>query len=396
MGSELTGARATLTGPVSSFTSSSPFTPKERLRMLRDCLKFTIGRMRAALLHIVTLIIASASIVGLAYATDPHPTRAPAVEAMRAAAEYSKSQTGHTMVVMFDGKVIFEQYDNGGAIEKPHYLASGQKCFIGPAAVAAVQDGLIKLDNPAVENIPEWKNDPEKSTITYRQLLSMTSGLTHPTGDDGKKMAWKKKIAMPMAAKPGERFEYGGYELAVFAYALEHKLASESFSQYLKRRILDPIGIKVPARSRAADGSPTVGPGNVTARDWATYGEFIRREGKWNDKQILDPALLRDCFKGSKANPAYGLTWWLKSPVSEELIRDADANVTKNWGKVANSNWLPDDLAAALGAGQQRLYIMPSLKLVIVRHGNANEGFSDLEFLRTFVPGLQKGSEHRE
>jgi N-acyl-D-aspartate/D-glutamate deacylase len=61
----------------------------------------------------------------------------------------------------------------------------------------------------------------------------MTSGLAHPTGDDGKKMAWKKKIAMPMAAKPGEHFEYGGYELGVFAYALEHKLAPETFAQYL-------------------------------------------------------------------------------------------------------------------------------------------------------------------
>src|SRR5918992_16303 len=105
------------------------FTPKERLRM-----------------HIVTLIIASVSIVGLAHAADPLPTRAPAVEAMKAAADYSKSHTGHTMVVMFDGKVVFEQYDNGGAIDKPHYLASGAKGFVGAAAVAAVQDGLIKLD----------------------------------------------------------------------------------------------------------------------------------------------------------------------------------------------------------------------------------------------------------
>ena len=47
------------------------------------------------------------------------------------------------MVVMFDGKVIFEQYDNGGAMEKPHYLASGTKCFAGPGVIAAVQDGLI-------------------------------------------------------------------------------------------------------------------------------------------------------------------------------------------------------------------------------------------------------------
>src|SRR4029079_11187654 len=127
----------------------------------------------------------------------------------KATAEYSQSHTGHALVVLFDGQVIFEQYDNGGASEKPHSLASGAKCFVGPAAVAAVQDGLIKLDDPAVENIPEWKDDPAKSAITYRTLLSRPSGLTHPTGDDGKRMTWKKKTALPMAAKPGEHFEYG-------------------------------------------------------------------------------------------------------------------------------------------------------------------------------------------
>ena len=222
------------------------------------------------------------------------------------------------MVVMFDGNVIFEQYDNGGAIDQPHRLASGAKCVTGSGAIAAVQDGLIKLDNPASENIPEWKDDPQKSTITYRQLLSMTSGLTHPNSDVEKKMPFKQLMARPMAAKPGEHFEYGGYEIEVFAYALEHKLAPETVAQYLQRRIFDPIGLKFPPRPRAADGRPTMGPDHVTARDWATYGEFIRREGKWNNQQILDPALLRDCFKGSKANPAYGLTWWLKSPLSEE------------------------------------------------------------------------------
>jgi CubicO group peptidase (beta-lactamase class C family) len=347
-----------------------------------DCLQLTIRRRRAAWLHSVTLIIASAAIVGPADAADPLAARAPAALALAAAAEYSKSHTGHALVVMFDGQVIFEQYDSGGAREKPHSLASGAKCFVGPAAALAVQDGLIQLDNPAVENIPEWTGDPEKSTITYRQLLSMTSGLTHPAGDDEKRMPWKKKIALPMAAKSGERFEYGGFELGVFAYALEHKLAPESFSQYIQRRILDPIGIKVPARPRAADGSPHVGPRNVTARDWATYGEFIRREGNWNNEQILDPALLRECFQGSKANPAYGLTWWLKSPVSEELLRTADAEVTKHWGQVANCSWLPADLVAALGAGTQRLYISPSRKLVVVRQANDRSGgFDDLEFL---------------
>ncbi len=57
-------------------------------------------------------------------------------------------------------------------------LASGSKSFVGLAAVAAVQDGLITLDDPASESLVEWKSDAKKSTITYRQLLTMTSGLT--------------------------------------------------------------------------------------------------------------------------------------------------------------------------------------------------------------------------
>lgn len=158
--------------------------------------------------QIVTLIIASASIAGQASAADPLPTRAPAVEAMKAAADYSKLQSGQTMVVMFDGKVIFEQYDNGGAREQPHRLASGAKSFDAAVAVAAIQDGLIQLDNPVSENIREWKDDPEKSIITYRQLLNMTSGLAIPAGDEEKRMPFKEQLAMPMAAKPGERFQY--------------------------------------------------------------------------------------------------------------------------------------------------------------------------------------------
>jgi CubicO group peptidase (beta-lactamase class C family) len=343
--------------------------------------------MRTACLPVLTLFIATSSGVGPAfvvkpaYAADRPAARAPEATAMQAAADYSKSHTGRSLLVMFDGRVIFEQYDNGGASDQPHRLASGAKSFDAAVVAAAIQDGLIKLDNPASESIDEWKNDSEKSTITYRQLLNMTSGLTIPAGDDEKTLPFQKQLAMPMVAKPGERFQYGGYQLAVFAYALEKKLAPETFAEYLQRRIFDKIGIQVPPRRRAADGRPTMGPDKMTARDWATYGEFIRREGNWNGRQILDPALLRDCFQGSKANPAYGLTWWLKVPVSEELIRSADADVTKIWGKVANSSRLPSGMIAALGAGQQRLYVVPSLKLVVVRHGNSNEGFSDLEFL---------------
>ncbi|HEX4143196.1 MAG TPA: serine hydrolase [Pirellulales bacterium] len=316
-----------------------------------------------------------------------NPVAAPPSRALEAATEYTASHGGQAMIVVFDGETVFEHYDHGGAADRPQGLASGCKSFVGVAAVAAVQDGLIRPDDPVSESITEWQQDPTKATITYRQLLNMTSGLTRTTtGNAATAPAWKEQAAKPMAARPGERFEYGASHLNVFAYALERKLSPESFENYLQRRILDRIGVKVEWRLRCDDGQPWVGGGAfMTGRDWATFGEFVRRGGNWKGQQILDANLLRECFVGTRQNPAYGLTWWLKAPVSNDLLRDIP--LLSEWGDVANSDWLPGDLVAAFGGGKQRLYLIPSFKLVIVRQGSQSQGFSEVEFLSLLLRG---------
>ena len=61
-----------------------------------------------------------------------------------------------------------------------------------------------------------------------------------------------------MTGKPGEQFEYGAYHLNTFAYALERKLGKETFEDYLKRRLLDPIGVKVGSRLFTLEGPSIV------------------------------------------------------------------------------------------------------------------------------------------
>ena len=148
-------------------------------------------------------------LVLVSFAVSAGPS-APPETAMKAAADYSKSQKGQTCVVMFDGKVVFERYDDGGAADKVQMLASGSKSFVGLAAVAAVEDKVLNLDDLVCESITEWKDDSKKAKITYRQLLTLTSGLT--AGERGKAVkapAWKDIAAKPMTGKPGEQFEYG-------------------------------------------------------------------------------------------------------------------------------------------------------------------------------------------
>jgi CubicO group peptidase (beta-lactamase class C family) len=97
---------------------------------------------------------------------------------MEAARRYSEANGGQAMMVMLEGKIIFEGYGNVGGAERRQTLASGTKSFTGVVAVAAVEDGFIKLDDAVCESVAEWKNDGLKSRVTYRRLLTLTSGLT--------------------------------------------------------------------------------------------------------------------------------------------------------------------------------------------------------------------------
>lgn len=323
--------------------------------------------------------------------TATSAVEAPSAAAIVAAADYSERHRGQSMIVMFDGKVIFERYANGGQAERLQMLASGSKSFIGIAAGAAADDGLFQLDDPVADCLLQWKQDPQKRLVTYRQLLTLTSGLkasgvgfgrTHPS--------WQESADGPMTGEPGRQFAYGANQLNVFAFALQQSLKDETFEEYLKRRIADPLGISIHWRVRCRDGNPQVGGGGfATSRDWAKFGEFVRKRGMVNGKQIVNAERIEECFQGTAANPAYGMTWWLKNPVTQQQVNDSRI-LASEWADAANSDWLPDDLVAACGAGKQRLYVIPSRKLVIVRQATLpNREFSDTDFLRPLFGQLE-------
>src|SRR4030095_8032605 len=126
------------------------------------------------------------------------------------AAKYSESRRGAAMLVMQNGRTIFEHYANGGAAGRRWPIFSGTKSFWGIAALAAARDGLFKLDDPVADTITEWKGDPRKSRITIRQLLSQTDGiegasrLQRATIRDRNAIA----IALPNVVEPGSAFIY--------------------------------------------------------------------------------------------------------------------------------------------------------------------------------------------
>lgn len=282
------------------------------------------------------------------------------------AAQYLESKNGHAMLVYLGGELIFERYLNDHTAEKPHLLASGTKSFSGAMAIAAVQDGFLDLDEKVADTLTEWQDDERKSRVTVRELIGLRSGIAG--GDNGSVPSYAEAVKMADAvAEPGTRFSYGPIPFQCFGELMRRKLEStgESVESYLHRRILKPIGLEPSFWRKDGDGNIQLPSGAfLTSHEWARFGLFIQRGGEWSGEQILDPDLLQQCFKGSKANPAYGLTFWLKA-----------------------GDGIPDDLVMAAGKGKQKLYIIPSLDLMVLQFADA-KGYQENEFLTRVLKDL--------
>jgi CubicO group peptidase (beta-lactamase class C family) len=339
------------------------------------------------------MLVGTAAAVG---ATLSGAGRAFAQASFRAAADYSASYRGISMLVMRGGQITFEDYPNGGSPDRPHELASGTKSFCGIMAAAAVQDGLLRLDEKAMEALPEWREDPLKRRITIRHILSLTSGLSTRRAR-GDLLTYQQSVAVNAVAEPGTTFAYGGDPFQLFGEILARKLRrKEDPVGYLKRRVLDPAGIAFASWRRGDDDMPHLGSGaRLTARDWARFGDFVRLGGKAAGRQIVDPAALESCFHGSAANPAYGLSWWLNRPMPDAQ-RAAIAQLRHGTDIRPEAAEAPADLVLAAGAGKQRLYVSRSEELVVVRQADGiraaqrergGNGFSDAEFWRLMRRG---------
>ena len=290
---------------------------------------------------------------------------------------------------MQNGQTIFEHYANGGAANRRWPIFSGTKSFWGIAALAAAQEGLFKLDDPVSETITEWHSDPRKSQITIRQLLSQTDGiegasrLQRPSIRDRNAMA----IALPSVANPGSAFIYGPSHLQIFSELLRRKLRGRSVISYFEKHVANKLGLGDLKYKKDTRGDPLPATGfELTTHEWARLGELVVGNGSYHRRQIVSSTVLAEAFVGSHANPAYGLTFWLNRQAPDAREDDMERLLDLPW---QNAHWsgvcicrdAPADMVVALGSHYQRLFIIPSMKAIIVRQGSG-ESFSDARFLR--------------
>jgi len=337
--------------------------------------------------YLAAALLAAQTTAAIPQGTASNPITA---ESFARAAAYSESSNGVALLVTAEGRILHERYPARGGPGIPRELASGTKSFCGILACLLAEDGLLELDEPVSRTITEWRDIPGKRDITVRQLLTLTSGLK-TGGERGAVPTFREALAAPLESQPGLVFRYGAVPFQVFGEVAKRKLGGRDPVEYLDERLFRLLDIRPGRWTRGTDGNPHLPSGAAFAsRDWARFGEFIRRGGSWDGRMIVPKDILASCFVGTAANPAYGLTFWLNRETSQEL-RDLIPQLENGSEYLYDLDFVPKDLVFAAGAGKQRLYIIPSLGLVIVRQGDRiresltgayRSDFSDREFFR--------------
>ena len=297
------------------------------------------------------------------------------------------------MLVLDRNHPIFEEYANGFARDRITSIFSGTKGFWCVAATAAQEDGILNLDEPVQNTITEWQSMPDKERIRIRDLLSFTAGIEPVFSLHGRSISDRNGYSVHLrAVEPrGDSFMYGPSQLQIFSEVLKRKLARRGMTpeQYLSRRILRPLGIWYVDFREDEKGNPLLASGfKLTARQWSQLGTLILNDGKYRRHRFVDSDLLDECFVGSKANPMFGMGFWLNRDATDPNAREVDVEnmldipwQRQSWRHTCLCKDAPRDLIAAIGSGYQRMYIIPSMDLVIVRQGSGAR-FSDAHFLR--------------
>lgn len=329
------------------------------------------------------------------------PEDAPTLEDLEAAADYSASVGGGSVLVMHRGEILFERYDNGSTEEDAFHIHSATKAFWAPVAAALIEDGLLEgYDMLATEVLPEWRDDPYKSQITLRHLMQLNAiqvqNVEELQGECGGRDTladnlYTTAIQTPVRRTPGEHFSYGPVSYYVFGEIVRRVLAPQNLTplQYLERRFFEPMGLTYDSWCFDKSGNPHIpNSARITAKQWVKWGQLILHRGAFGGEQLVSAALMEELYEPSEVNPGHGLFLWLNTPGGANysgptVVVQSDPSGA---GGIFYRDGEPNMIVAA-GAGKNRQYIFPERELIVLRQSNEDtQNFSDHKFL-SFVFG---------
>lgn len=271
--------------------------------------------------------------------------------------QFLKEKHSKSFIILVNGRIAMEEYFDGHTVTSSWPWNSAGKTLVSTATGIAQQEGLLTISNRVSSYLGwNWTSEPlgKEGLITVKNLLSMTSGLNDSTN-------LMIKSNLTYMADAGSRWSYSN----VFQKLMDvvAGVSGQTFENYFNSRIKNKIGM---------DGFWNEGLiftiYHSSTRSMARFGLMALNKGLWNDTKVVDTGYLAEATSASQTiNPSYGYLWWLNGKRSYMV---PGGQTVYTGPLVPNA---PVDMYAAMGAEDQRIYVIPSRNMVIVRMGDASD-----------------------
>ena len=278
-------------------------------------------------------------------------------------------------VIVHEGRVIAERYAPGYGVATPILGFSMTKSVTNALVGILVQQGRLKVDVPAPIQAWQAGSDPRRA-ITLEQLMRMDTGLAlDETGSgfdpsnqmfyDEPDMAAYAQRARPIAP-PGTRWAYSSASTQLVSRIVRDAVGGtgDAAQRFAFHELFDPLGMRHVTFEADATGTP-IGAHYLfaSARDWARFGSLFLNDGVIGGQRIL-PAGWAAWSSAPTLGTQYGAGWWTNLG-DDEAVRHR-----RRLG-------IPADAFFAFGNLGQRIAVIPSAQLVIVRMARAHTQYND-------------------
>jgi CubicO group peptidase (beta-lactamase class C family) len=273
--------------------------------------------------------------------------------------DYLEMKNTKGFIILHNGKIVIENYFNGHSATDAWYWASAGKTLTATVIGIAEQEGYININNKVSDYLGTgWTSAPlaKENLITNKHLLTMTSGLNDALGDN------VGPANLQYIADAGTRWAY--HNVYVKLQDVVSEATGQSWSNYFNTKLRDKIGM---TGIWFQSGENRVYRSNT--RSMARFGLLSLNLGNWDGNQIINNSYFSNSTTTSQnLNLAYGYMWWLNGKANYRLPQ---TQFQFNGTLIPNA---PNDMYCALGKDDQKIYVVPSKKLVFVRLGEAADG----------------------
>jgi CubicO group peptidase (beta-lactamase class C family) len=273
-------------------------------------------------------------------------------------------------LVVYKGRIVAERYMRG--ITKDTQLESWSmgKSLTATLFALLVKDGVYRVDDRVP--VPEWQApDDPRSAIRIRDLMHMSSGLRFIAGQDpdytpdkgypdhmyiytGAIDVFKYCLSRPLQFPPNTEGRYRNSDPLIIGWLIRRAVSNrgEDYLTFPQRALFDRLGIRRQVLETDPYGNfVSSGYDYGTARNWARLALLYLQDGMWQGHRLLPEGWSKFVSTPAPAwkKPVYGALFWVNG----------------------DSAWnLPRTAYYANGAGGQRVFIVPSRDLVVVRMGH--------------------------